>query len=131
MSSIPTVQKATFADSKETFQATLMSLFSGKPEDTEADISKIFTPTATLRDDNTTLDFSGLVEHFTFLRRILPRVTLTVEQFVRDGVQLADRHSSSTVMQDGTVKRAETFMFVVLGMDGRIESIIETVRQLV
>ncbi|KAI1455333.1 hypothetical protein F4805DRAFT_436432 [Annulohypoxylon moriforme] len=131
MASTPTVQKATFADSKETYQATLMSLFSGRPEDTEADISKIFTPTATLRDDDTTLDFPGLIKHFSFLRRILPQVTLNVEQFIHDGAQLADRHSSATTMADGTVKKAETFMFVVLAEDGRIESIVETVRQLV
>ncbi|KAI0896493.1 hypothetical protein F4806DRAFT_464717 [Annulohypoxylon nitens] len=125
-----TTHKATFADSKETYQATLMSLFSGRPGETETDISKIFTPTATLRDDDTTLDFPGLIEHFTFLRKILPRVTLQVDQFIRDGLQVANRHSSSTTMADGTVKKAETFMFVVLAEDGRIESIVETVRRL-
>ncbi|KAI1440421.1 hypothetical protein F5Y02DRAFT_347366 [Annulohypoxylon stygium] len=128
--SSPTTHKAIFADNKETYQATMMSLFSGRPEETETDISKIFTPTATLRDDDTTLDFPGLIEHFTFLRKILPRVTLQVDQFIRDGLQVANRHSSSTTMADGTVKKAETFMFVVLAEDGRIESIVETVRRL-
>ncbi|KAI1086532.1 hypothetical protein F5B19DRAFT_478966 [Rostrohypoxylon terebratum] len=123
-------QKATFADSKETYQTSLMSLFSGKPEDTETDISKTFTPTATLRDEDTTLDFPGLIEHFAFLQKILSRVTLNVEQFICDGSQAANRHSPSTTMADGIVKKAETYMFVVLAEDGRIESVVETVRRL-
>ena len=81
-----------FADKRETCEAALTSLFSGKPEDTEADLSKLFTPTFTLRDDETTRDFPAFVEHIRFLRGFLPKVTLTVVQFLRDGAQLAERH---------------------------------------
>jgi len=33
-----------FADKRETYEAALLSLFSGKPEDTEADLSKLLIP---------------------------------------------------------------------------------------
>jgi hypothetical protein len=39
-----TPYKTTFADQVETYQAAINSLFSGKPEDTEAELSKLFAP---------------------------------------------------------------------------------------
>ncbi|KAK3936873.1 hypothetical protein QBC46DRAFT_21228 [Diplogelasinospora grovesii] len=119
-----------FADDKVVYQAALASLFSGKPEDTESDLSRLFTPTFTQRDDDTTRDFPAFVAHIRWLREILPTgsVTLTVTQFLRDGAQLAERHDSTTTFPDGSVGRAETFQFAQLAEDGRIEWIVETVR---
>lgn len=88
-----------------------MSLFAGKPEDTEADLS-------------------AFVAHIRWIRKILPAVALTVTQFLHDGAQLAERHTSSTTLPDCTGKRAETFQFAEVVEDGRSASIIETVKQL-
>ncbi|KIW11543.1 hypothetical protein PV08_10844 [Exophiala spinifera] len=122
-----TTAATTFADKAETFQAALMSLFSGDPDSTETDLSKLFTPTFTFRADEDKMDFLAFVAHIRRLREILPSVTLTTTQFLRDGAQLAERHSSSTTRPDGSVGKAETFLFAQVAADGRLEWIVETV----
>ncbi|OOG00875.1 hypothetical protein ASPCADRAFT_202707 [Aspergillus carbonarius ITEM 5010] len=121
---------ATFANQADTFQATLMSLFAGNPHDTEADLSKVFTPSFTQRDDDTTRDFAGFVKHMKWLRENLPAgsVQLTITQFLRDGAHLAERHNSTLTKPDGTVSAAETFLFAEVAEDGRIAWVVETVK---
>lgn len=121
--------KTTFASNKETYQAALNSLYAGKPEDTETDLSKLLTPDFAQRDNVMTRDFDAFVAHIRWLREILPSVTLTVTQFLRDGAQLAERHSSETTTSDGTVLGTETFLFGEIAEDGRIRWIVETVKQ--
>jgi len=124
-----TTQRATFADEKDTFEAILQSLFSGRAEDTEADLTKILAPQFRLQAEFQDLDFPGFVKHIRWLRENLPpkSVQLTVTQFLRDGNQLADRHSSTTVKPDGTVAAAETYLFAELAEDGRFAWIKESV----
>lgn len=123
---------ATFCDKADTYQQALMSLFSGTPEDTESDLSKLLHPSFTLRDDTTTRDFAGFVAHISHIRRALGpnNVNLTVTQFLRDGNQLAERHTSTTKMPDGTARKSETFQFGEIAQDGRIASIVETVKNI-
>lgn len=121
--------KTNFTNSKDTYQAALRSLFSGKPEDTEADLSKLFTPTFTQEDGDGKRDFPAFVAHIRRLREILPSVTLTVTHFLRDGAQVADRHASSTIRPDGAVSYAETYMFGAVADDGGLEWIAEVVRR--
>jgi hypothetical protein len=120
----------TVCDKVETYQAALMSLFSGKPENTEADLSKLLHPSFTQRDDTTTRDFAAFVAHISHIRQVLSpgSVDLKVTQFLRDGNQLAERHTSTMKMPDGTVRKAETFQFGELAEDGRITSIVEIVK---
>ncbi|OJJ45232.1 hypothetical protein ASPZODRAFT_17450 [Penicilliopsis zonata CBS 506.65] len=118
-------------DQIETFQAALMSLFAGDPDNTESDLSRLFHPDFTQRDDQTTRDFATFVAHIRWLRENMePGSTqLTITQLLRDGRQFADRHDSTTKMPDGSVARAETFMFGELAEDGRIKWLVETVRR--
>lgn len=122
--------RTTFTDHKDTYQAALVSLFSGKPEDTEGDLSKLLAPSFTLRDQDGTRDFAAFVSHMRWLRQNVPRVTLTITQFLRDGPQVADRHVGITTLEDGTVLKSETFMFGVVAEDGRLVSLVETVNQI-
>ena len=123
------ITRATFTDQRETYEAALKSLFAGKPEDTESDLSKLFTPTFTQRDDDTTRDFAAFVAHIRWLREEIPAPsTLDVTTFLRDGSQRAERHLSSTTLPDGIVWRAETFQFVTVAEDGRMDSVVEAVR---
>lgn len=121
----------TFAHKVDTYQAALMSLFSGNPEDTEADLSKLFTPTFTQRDDETLRDFPAFVQHIRWLREVLQpgSVNLTVTHFLRDSNQVAERHRSTTKFQSGEVGGAETFQWVEIAEDGRIAWIVETVKK--
>lgn len=126
-------KKTTFAENKETYEAALRSLFTGRPEDTENDLVRICDPNFTQRDNNDRRDFAGFIRHIRWLREILPprRITLDVVQCLRDGAQLADRHTSATLDNDGVIlSRAETFMLVRLAEDGRIKEIIEQVKML-
>ncbi|KAL7947390.1 hypothetical protein V8C42DRAFT_317644 [Trichoderma barbatum] len=119
--------RATFADHPETYQATLRSLFNGSPEDTEADLSKIFTPSFKFEAGPEKYDFAGFVAHMRRLREMKLNVDLTTVQFLRDGNQLAERHASVTTLQDGKEMPSETFMFAEIAEDGRINWIKEAV----
>ncbi|KAJ8099322.1 hypothetical protein POJ06DRAFT_239213 [Lipomyces tetrasporus] len=123
------LRKTHFTNHKDTYEAALMSLFSGVPEDTQTDLDKMFTPDFTQRDDETTRDFPAFVKHIQWLRTILPTgsVKLTVTVFLRDGTQLAERHTSTSRRGDGSLMLAETFQFVEVAEDGRISSIVETI----
>ena len=128
MATIAPPFKTNFTSSKEHYQAGLTSLFSGNPEDTEADLSKLFTPIFTQEDGQGKRDFPAFVAHIRRLREILPSgVKLTVTHFLRDGTQVANRHSASTVGPDGIVSYAETYMFGGVAEDGRLDWISEVV----
>jgi len=140
-----------FANTREGLQVALMSLFSGTLESTEADLSKLFTPTFKHYDEDNdrVLDFAGWVKHVKWLRKILKPgcVNLKITQFLRDGNQLAERHISTTEMEveedvaaegheENKVRKvvkklhaAHTWQFMEIAEDGRIEWIIETVKQ--
>jgi hypothetical protein len=132
MATAPTPSRTTFADQVDTYQAALQSLFSGRAEDTEADLTRLFTPTFIQQGDGDAHDFPAWVAHVRWLREILSpgSVSLTVTHFLREGNQLADRHLGTTTMPDGTVGRSETFMWVEIAEDGRIERLVETVQRL-
>lgn len=123
--------KTTFAYKRETYQAALQSLFSGRPETTESDLSKLFTPTFTQRDNTANRDYAAWIKHIRWLREIMSPgdVNLTVTHFLRDGNQIAERHASTTRKPGGEISAAETFMWVELADDGRIDMIVETVRR--
>ena len=118
-----------FAESRATYEAALSSLFSGKAQDTEAELTKLFSPTFTLKADSLSLDFPAFVAHIRRLREIPLVVTLNITQFLRDGSQLAERHSSTTTLPDGSVRAAETFQFAEVAEDGRIAWIVESVHR--
>jgi hypothetical protein len=124
--------RTTFSDQKETFQAALNSFFSGKPEETEADLTRICHPSFRLTAENEDLDFPGFVKHMHWLRENLEpnAVSLTITQFLVDGNQRADRHSSTSKMPDGTVRGAETYLFAEVADDGRLLWVKEHVMRL-
>lgn len=122
--------RTTFTDHKDTYQAALISLFSGKPEDTEDDLSKPLAPNFTQRDEDGTRDFAAPVAHMRWLRENVPKVTLTITRFLRDGSQIADMHTGLATLEDGTVLESETFMFGEVADDGRLLSLVETVNQI-
>ncbi|KIH88200.1 hypothetical protein SPBR_07958 [Sporothrix brasiliensis 5110] len=124
--------RTTFTDQKDTFEAALNSFFSGKPEETEADLTRLVHPSFRLTAEFEDLDFPGFVKHITWLRENLPAnaVSLTITQFLVDGKQRADRHSSTTKMPDGNVRGAETYLFAEVADDGRLLWVKENVLRL-
>ncbi|KAL7795763.1 hypothetical protein V8C37DRAFT_373344 [Trichoderma ceciliae] len=120
--------RATIADSPEAYQATLRSLFAGNPQDTEADLKGIFSPSFQFEAGLEKYDFDGFSAHIRRLREMKLSVDLTIVQFLRDGNQLAERHVSKTTLKDGTEMRAETLMFAEIAEDGRVDWINEVVQ---
>lgn len=117
-----------FADHKHTYQAALLSLFHGTPEETEADLSKLFTPDFYFEaNGEPRMNFLTFVSHMKRLRGMALETTLTTLQFLRDGNQLAERHTSSQRMPDGSYSQAETFMFGEVAEDGRVAWLIEAI----
>lgn len=125
--------QATFCNSRETYEAAIRSIFSGPPETTEQDLSKIFTPNFTQRDNDTTRDFPAFVEHIRWVRQVTNSNIgqVDVVQFIRDGSQLAERHIGKGKFPDGTRVESETLMFVDIAEDGRIEKVVELVKRVV
>ncbi|CAK7223025.1 hypothetical protein SCUCBS95973_005034 [Sporothrix curviconia] len=124
--------RITFTDHKETFQVALNSLFNGKPDETETDLARLLHPAFRLSAENEDMDFAAFVKHMRWLRENLPAkaVSLTITQFLVDGNQRADRHSSTTVRPDGKVHGAETFLFAEVADDGRLLWVREHVMRL-
>lgn len=129
--------RATFADTPEGLAATTNSFFSGPPQTTESDLSKLFTPTFTQCDDGNapsgSRDFPAFVKNIRWLREILPpgSVNVKVTLYMRDGNHIAERHSGDPMtMEDGSVVLGETYMWIELAEDGRIEGVVETVRKM-
>ncbi|CZS90832.1 uncharacterized protein RAG0_01730 [Rhynchosporium agropyri] len=130
------ITRTTFADSPESLAAALNSIFSGTQESTESDLEKLFTPTFTQRADENHpsgfRDFPGFVKHISWIRGFLPpgSVDLKVTHYLRSGNSIAERHSGEpTTQEDGSVWQGETFMWIELADDGRIDGIVETVRR--
>jgi ketosteroid isomerase-like protein len=131
---------SSFATTRSTYQAALISLFHGSSATVESDLAALFTPDFTQHDDDTAQtssprDYTAWVHHVRWLREQHEQqhfsvVGFEVVQFVVDagGRQVAERHVSATRMKDGRVFRAETFQFVDVAEDGRICRIVETVR---
>ncbi|KAK0099617.1 hypothetical protein ONS95_013486 [Cadophora gregata] len=133
----PPPTRTTFADTPSGLATAINSFFSGPPETTESDLSKFFTPTFTQCDDSNapsgSRDFPAFVKHIKWLREILPpgSVNVKVTHYMRDGNQIAERHSGDPVtMEDGSVVLGETYMWIELAEDGRIEGVVETVRKM-
>lgn len=119
-----------FTNHKDTYQTALRSLFKGQPEHAESDLSQLFSPNFTFEANNQEkYDFPGFVTHIRRLREMKLEGNLTIVQFLRDGAQLAERHSSWITMPDGTVSHAETLQFAEVTGDGRIAWIVEVVQR--
>lgn len=55
---------------------------------------------------------------------------MKVTHFLREGNQIAERHSGDPVtLPDGRISWGETFMWLELAEDGRIAWIVETVKK--
>ena len=56
---------------------------------------------------------------------------MKVTLYMRDGNHIAERHSGDPMtMEDGSVVLGETYMWIELAEDGRIEGVVETVRKM-
>ena len=112
---------------KESYQATLLSVFNGTAASTEQDLSAIMAPEFTVTDDETTRDFPAFIARVKGLREMGAKMDLQTVQFISDGRQIAERHLGTLTMGEKVMK-SETWMFVELAADGRMIRVHETTK---
>ncbi|KAH6867797.1 hypothetical protein B0T10DRAFT_451506 [Thelonectria olida] len=110
------------------FAAGFESIFVGDSENTEDDLKRLFMPTYTQEVDGRVLSFPEFVDHIRHLRTATTSVKVKVSQFLRDGNQLAERHTVSVEFSNKPRSEFEVFLFGVVHEDGRLSSVVETIR---
>jgi hypothetical protein len=111
----------------EIYQSTFNSLFDGTPADAKQDILNYFLPTYKQVTNGEELDFDQFVVHVQQLR-VSGNYTVHVNQFVRSGNQVAERHNVTEIFANGTTAPfGEYFLFGMVSPDGRMGSIVEAV----
>lgn len=119
-----------YTASKEAFQACFDSMFVGAPEDAATDVLKLVVPEYTQTVDGKELTFDQFVGHVSHFRAAAKSVKTQVHHFLRDGAQIAEHHTVTVTMNDGSVSKLEVYMFGKLAADGRIQSVVETAKKL-
>jgi hypothetical protein len=119
---------AHWTSNPEKFAVGFESIFVGDAENTEADLQRLFTPTYTQDVDGKVLSFPEFVDHIRHLRTATTSIKVKVSQFLRDGNQLAERHTVLVEFSNKPRSEFEVFLFGVVDDDGRLSSVVETVR---
>ena len=114
---------------KDKLQDNLSALFIGDPADTEATVKRYFNPEYTQVTDGHTSDFAGFVAHVNHLRSATREVSFEVHEFLRNGDQIADRHTIKAVMQNGKTTEFEILLFGTLDNEERLLKVVESTRQ--
>ncbi|KAF4448639.1 mitochondrial substrate carrier [Fusarium albosuccineum] len=115
--------------SPESFAKGFESMFVGDPEDASAHLERLFAPTYTQEVDGKVLNYSEFVDHIRHLRKVITAVKVKVNQFLRDGNQLAERHTVRVEFSNKPPSEFDVFLFGTVQEDGRMLSVVETTRQ--
>jgi SnoaL-like domain len=91
-------------------------------------IARYFTPDYTQLTDGVAADYDQFTAHIKTLRGRITGGTVAIERLVRDGNRFADRHAITMTKADGTLIRAEVYLFGELADDGRLRWVEEVSR---
>ncbi|KAH7195384.1 hypothetical protein DER44DRAFT_751000 [Fusarium oxysporum] len=105
------------------------SIFIGGPETTQADLEGLFTQDYTSIVDGERIEFPEFVEHIQHLRQVTTAIKVQVTHFLREGNQLAERHFATAEFSNKPPSKYEVFLFATVDESGRIERLVETLRQ--
>ncbi|EXK82782.1 hypothetical protein FOQG_12896 [Fusarium oxysporum f. sp. raphani 54005] len=105
------------------------SIFIGGPETTQADLEGLFTQDYTSIVDGKRIEFPEFVEHIQHLRQVTTAIKVQVTHFLREGNQLAERHFVTAEFSNKPPSKYEVFLFATVDESGRIERLVETLRQ--
>ncbi|RFN54361.1 hypothetical protein FIE12Z_1487 [Fusarium flagelliforme] len=118
-----------WTSSRETLERGLESVLVGDPTTTRSDLEKFFTPNYTSIVDGKSVNFEEFVQHMEHLRKITTAISVQSTHYLRDGNQLAERHIATVEFANKPTARFEVFLFARVNEDGRIENLVETLRQ--
>jgi len=111
----------------EALRATIF----GAPATAAADVAPYFDPERYVQTtDGTVSDFTQFIEHIVHLRGVVSDGRVEVHEALRDGDLVADRHTVSLTLTDGSEVTMEVLLIGELDACGRFVRVIETTRQL-
>ncbi len=114
-----------FTHTRETFENAFENLFSGPPETAEADLLRLVVPTYWQTTEDRRYEFADFVVHMQNFRKAVKHVEVEMHQFLRDGNQIADRHTVYAALKDGSNLELEVMLFGEVSGDGRMAWIVE------
>ncbi|KAF5266825.1 hypothetical protein FOXYS1_2315 [Fusarium oxysporum] len=118
-----------WTSSPDKYEKGFESIFIGEPETTQADLEGRFTQDYTSIVDGKCIKFPEFVEHIQHLRQVTTAIKVQVTHFLREGNQLAERHFVTTEFSNKPPSKYEVFLFATVDESGRIERLVETLRQ--
>ncbi|KAI7762640.1 hypothetical protein LZL87_008986 [Fusarium oxysporum] len=119
-----------WTSSLDKYEKGFESIFIGEPETTRADLEGLFTQDYTSIVDGRRIDFPEFVKHIKHLRHITTAIKVQVTHFLREGNQLAERHFVTAEFSNTPPSKYEVFLFATVDESGRIERLVETLRQM-
>ncbi|KAF5630144.1 hypothetical protein F52700_7502 [Fusarium sp. NRRL 52700] len=118
-----------WTSSLDKYEKGFESIFIGEPETTRAHLDGLFTQDYTSIVDGKCIDFTEFVEHIQHLRQVTTAIKVKVTHFLRQGNQLAERHFVTAEFSNKPPSKYEVFLFATIDESGRIERLVETLRQ--
>jgi len=118
-----------WTSSLDKYEKGFESIFIGGPETTQADLEGLFTQDYTSIVDGKRIEFPEFVEHIQHLRQVTTAIRVQVTHFLREGNQLAERHFVTAEFSNKPPSKYEIFLFATVDESGRIERLVETLRQ--
>ncbi|EGU77480.1 hypothetical protein FOPG_08560 [Fusarium oxysporum f. sp. conglutinans race 2 54008] len=118
-----------WTSSLDKYEKGFESIFIGGPETTQADLEGLFTQDYTSIVDGKRIEFPEFVEHIQHLRQVTTAIKVQVTHFLREGNQLAERHFVTAEFSNKPPSKYEVFLFATVDESGRIERLVETLRQ--
>ncbi|KAI1014496.1 hypothetical protein LB504_012156 [Fusarium proliferatum] len=118
-----------WTSSLDKYEKGFESIFVGEPETTRADLESLFTQDYTSIVDGKCIEFPEFVEHIQHLRQVTTAIKVQGTHFLREGNQLAERHFVTAEFSNKPPSKYEVFLFASVDESGRIERLVETVRQ--
>ncbi|KAJ4128911.1 hypothetical protein NW768_007434 [Fusarium equiseti] len=118
-----------WTSSRETLERGLESVLVGDPTTTRSDLEKFFTPNYTSLVDGKSVNFEEFVQHMEHLRKITTAISVKSTHYLCDGNQLAERHIATVEFENKPTAKFEVFLIATVNEDGRIEHLVETLRQ--
>ncbi|KAF5601971.1 uncharacterized protein FSUBG_7953 [Fusarium subglutinans] len=119
-----------WTSSLEEYEKGFESIFIGEPETTQADLEGLFTQDYTSIVDGKRIDFPEFVEHIQHLRQVTTAIKVQITHFLRQGNELAERHFVTAKFSNKPPSKYEVFLFATVDESGRIERLVETLRQM-
>ncbi|KAI1032538.1 hypothetical protein LB503_012643 [Fusarium chuoi] len=124
-----TLSHVDWTSSLDKYEKGFESIFIGEPETTQVDLECLFTQDYTSIVDGKCIEFPEFVEHIQHLRQVTTAIKVQVTHFLREGNQLAERHFVTAEFSNKPPSKYEVFLFASVDESGRIQRLVETVRQ--